>query len=123
MAEQGRAPAGTRSAAGDRSPWLIALVVSIATFMQVLDTSIANVALRHIAGSLAAGVDESTWVITTYLIASAVIVPISGWLLTVVGRKRFYMLRVALFTASSLMCGLAPNLSILIFFRVLQGLG
>jgi DHA2 family multidrug resistance protein len=113
----------TRSAAGDRSPWLIAVVVSIATFMQVLDTSIANVALRNIAGSLAAGIDESTWVITTYLIASAVIVPISGWLLGVVGRKRFYMICVALFTASSLLCGLAPSLSILIFFRIIQGLG
>jgi EmrB/QacA subfamily drug resistance transporter len=91
--------------------------------MQVLDTSIANVALRNIAGSLAAGIDESTWVITTYLIASAVIVPISGWLLGVVGRKRFYMICVALFTASSLLCGLAPSLSILIFFRIIQGLG
>jgi MFS transporter, DHA2 family, multidrug resistance protein len=113
----------TRSAAGDRSPWLIAVVVSIATFMQVLDTSIANVALRNIAGALAAGIDESTWVITTYLIASAVIVPISGWLLDIVGRKRFYMICVALFTASSLLCGLAPSLPVLIFFRVLQGLG
>jgi MFS transporter, DHA2 family, multidrug resistance protein len=113
----------TRSATGDRSPWLIAVVVSIATFMQVLDTSIANVALRYIAGSLAAGVDESTWVITTYLISSAVIVPISGWLLSAVGRKRFYMLCVALFTLSSLLCGLAPSLPLLIFFRILQGLG
>jgi DHA2 family multidrug resistance protein len=113
----------TRSAAGDRSPWLIAVVVSIATFMQVLDTSIANVALRHIAGSLAAGIDENTWIITTYLVASAVIVPISAWLMGVIGRKRFYMLCVALFTASSLLCGLAPSLGMLIFFRVLQGLG
>jgi DHA2 family multidrug resistance protein len=113
----------TRSAAGDRSPWLIAVVVSIATFMQVLDTSIANVALRHIAGSLAAGIDESTWIITTYLVASAVIVPISAWLMGVIGRKRFYMLCVALFTGSSLLCGLAPSLGMLIFFRVLQGLG
>lgn len=122
----GRTGAGdgeTRSAAGSRSPWLIAVVVSIATFMQVLDTSIANVALRHIAGSLAAGVDESTWILTTYLIASAVIVPISGWLMGVIGRKRFYMLCVALFTLSSLLCGLAPSLPILIFFRILQGLG
>src|SRR5437016_11259160 len=110
----------SRSSAGRRNPWLIAIVVSIATFMLVLDTSIANVALRNIAGSLAAGIDESTWVITTYLIASAVIVPISGWLLGVVGRKRFYMICVALFTASSLLCGLAPSLSVLIFFRVLQ---
>jgi MFS transporter, DHA2 family, multidrug resistance protein len=113
----------TRSAAGDRSPWLIAVVVSIATFMQVLDTSIANVALRHIAGSLAAGIDESTWIITTYLVASAVIVPISAWLMSVIGRKRFYMLCVALFTVSSLLCGLAPSLGMLIFFRVMQGLG
>jgi DHA2 family multidrug resistance protein len=82
----------SRSTAGERSPWLIAIVVSIATFMQMLDTSIANVALRHIAGSLAAGVDESTWVLTAYLIASAVIAPVSGWLLSVVGRKRFYMI-------------------------------
>src|SRR5438105_13829140 len=107
LSSGGRQP---RSAAGNRNPWLIAVVVSIATFMLVLDTSIANVALRHIAGSLAAGVDESTWVITTYLIANAVILPVSGWLSTVIGRKRFYMLCVALFTISSLLCGLAPNL-------------
>src|SRR6266581_5646339 len=113
----------SRSSAGDRNPWLIAVVVSIATFMQVLDTSIANVALRHIAGSLAAGVDESTWVITTYLVANAVILPISGWLARVVGRKRFYMICVAVFTVASLLCGLAPNLATLIIFRILQGLG
>jgi DHA2 family multidrug resistance protein len=113
----------SRSAAGDRNPWLIAVIVSIATFMLVLDTSIANVALRHIAGSLAAGVDESTWVITTYLVANAVILPISGWLARVIGRKRFYMLCVAVFTVASLLCGLAPNLTTLIIFRILQGLG
>src|SRR6266508_2305475 len=113
----------SRSAAGERNPWLIAVVVSIATFMLVLDTSIANVALRHIAGSLAAGVDESTWVITTYLVANAVILPISGWLARVVGRKRFYMICVAVFTVASLLCGLAPNLATLIIFRILQGLG
>jgi len=113
----------SRSAAGGRNPWLIAVVVSIATFMQVLDTSIANVALRYIAGSLAAGIDESTWIITTYLVASAVVVPVSAWLMSVVGRKRFYMLCVTLFTVSSLFCGLAPSLGTLIFFRVLQGLG
>ena len=114
---------GTCSAAGERNPWLIAIVVSIATFMLVLDTSIANVALRYIAGSMAAGVDESTWVITSYLVANAVVIPVSGWLARVVGRKRFYMLCVAVFTASSLLCGLAPNLTLLIVFRVLQGLG
>lgn len=114
---------GSRSAAGNRSPWLIAVVVSIATFMLVLDTSIANVALRYIAGSMAAGVDESTWIITSYLVANAVILPVSGWLARVIGRKRFYMLCVALFTVSSFLCGIAPNLTLLIVFRVLQGLG
>jgi DHA2 family multidrug resistance protein len=113
----------SRSAAGSRNPWLIAVVISIATFMQVLDTSIANVALRHIAGSLAAGVDESTWVITSYLVASAVVLPISGWLSGVIGRKRFYMLCVATFTVSSILCAFAPNLATLIVFRIMQGLG
>lgn len=113
----------SRSAAGGRSPWLIAVVVSIATFMLVLDTSIANVALRQIAGGLGAGVDESTWVLTTYLVANAVIIPLSGWLAGVIGRKRYYMICVAIFTVSSLLCGLAPNLGTLIFFRILQGLG
>jgi MFS transporter, DHA2 family, multidrug resistance protein len=87
-----------RSAAGDHNPWLVAIVISIATFMQVLDASIANVALRYIAGSMAAGLDESTWVLTSYLVASAVILPISGWLSGVIGRKRFYMLCVLVFT-------------------------
>ena len=113
----------SRSAAGDRNPWLVAVVVSIATFMVVLDTAIANVSLRYIAGSLAASIDESTWVVTTYLIANAVVLPASGWLSNVLGRKRFYMICVALFTVSSLFCGLAPNLSALIVFRILQGLG
>jgi MFS transporter, DHA2 family, multidrug resistance protein len=113
----------SRSAAGDRSPWLIAIVVSIATFMVVLDTAIANVSLRYIAGSLAVSVDESTWVVTTYLIANAVVLPVSGWLSNVIGRKRFYMICVALFTIASLLCGLASSLSALIVFRILQGLG
>jgi DHA2 family multidrug resistance protein len=112
-----------RSAAGSHNPWLIAAIVSIATFMEVLDTSIANVALRHIAGSLAASTDESTWVITSYLVANAVILPVSGWLSGVIGRKRFYMLSVALFTVSSLTCGLAPSLPVLIAARVFQGIG
>jgi len=112
-----------RSAAGNRSPWLIAIVLSIATFMVVLDTAIANVALRYIAGSLAVSTDESTWVVTTYLIANAVVLPVSGWLSNVIGRKRFYMICVALFTIASLLCGLAWNLSSLIIFRILQGLG
>jgi DHA2 family multidrug resistance protein len=116
-------PALPRSAAGDRNPWLIAVVVSIATFMTVLDTSIANVALQHIAGSLAADLDESTWIITSYLVASAIILPISGWLANVIGRKRFYLLCVATFTAFSVLCALAPSLQWLIVFRILQGLG
>jgi DHA2 family multidrug resistance protein len=112
-----------RSAAGDHNPWLVAVIVSMATFMEVLDTSIANVSLRHIAGNLAATADESTWVLTSYLVSNAIILPISGWLSTVVGRKRFYLICVGLFGVSSLCCGLAPSLGWLIFFRVLQGLG
>ncbi|HZZ58036.1 MAG TPA: MFS transporter, partial [Opitutaceae bacterium] len=112
-----------RSAAGDHNPWLIAVIVSMATFMEVLDTSIANVSLQHIAGDLAASQDESTWVLTSYLVSNAIILPISGWLSLVIGRKRFYMGCVALFGVSSLLCGLAPSLSWLVVFRVLQGLG
>jgi MFS transporter, DHA2 family, multidrug resistance protein len=105
------------------NPWLVAVVVSIATFMEVLDTSIANVSLAHIAGSMAASTNESTWILTSYLVSNAIVLPISGWLANVIGRKRFYMLCVALFTASSLLCGMAPTLGWLIFFRVLQGIG
>src|SRR5690242_18261916 len=112
-----------RSAAGDRNPWLIAWVVSIATFMEVLDITIANVALRHIAGTLAADQDESTWILTSYLVSNAIVLPISGWLANVLGRKRFYMICVALFTASSLMCAAATSLSMMLVARVLQGVG
>jgi DHA2 family multidrug resistance protein len=105
------------------NPWIIAITVTLATFMEVLDTSIANVALPHIAGSLSAGQDESTWVLTSYLVSNAIVLPLSGWLSSIVGRKNFYMGCVALFTISSFLCGLAPNLSTLIFFRVLQGAG
>ncbi|RQH13659.1 DHA2 family efflux MFS transporter permease subunit [Bradyrhizobium sp. RP6] len=124
---QGGASAGgwspERSAAGGHNPYLIAFVVSIATFMEVLDTTIANVALRHIAGSLAVGIDESTYVITSYLVANAIVLSISGWLSTVIGRKRFYMMCVATFTFASLLCGFAWNLQSLVLFRILQGLG
>lgn len=112
-----------RSAAGGHNPYLIAFVVSIATFMEVLDTTIANVALRHIAGSLAVGIDESTYVITSYLVANAIVLSISGWLSTVIGRKRFYMICVATFSVASLLCGFAWNLESLVLFRILQGLG
>lgn len=124
---QGGAAAGgwspERSAAGGHNPYLIAFVVSIATFMEVLDTTIANVALRHIAGGLAVGIDESTYVITSYLVANAIVLSISGWLSTVLGRKRFYMMCVATFSLASLLCGLAWNLQSLVLFRILQGLG
>ena len=105
------------------NPWIIALAVTLATFMEVLDTSIANVALPHIAGGLSAGQDESTWVLTSYLVSNAIVLPLSGWLSSVVGRKNFYMGCVALFTISSFMCGLAPNLAVLIICRILQGAG
>jgi len=105
------------------NPWIIALAVTLATFMEVLDTSIANVALPHIAGSLSAGQDESTWVLTSYLVSNAIVLPLSGWLSSIIGRKRFYMSCVALFTISSCLCGFSPNLGTLIFFRVLQGVG
>ncbi len=105
------------------NPWIIAIAVTLATFMEVLDTSIANVALPHIAGSLSAGQDESTWVLTSYLVSNAIVLPLSGWLSSIVGRKRFYMGCVALFTISSALCGFAPNLPMLIIFRVMQGAG
>jgi MFS transporter, DHA2 family, multidrug resistance protein len=105
------------------NPWIIAMTVTIATFMEVLDSSIANVALPHIAGTLGASSDESTWVLTSYLVSSAIVLPMSGWLSNVIGRKRFYMTCVAIFTASSFLCGLATSLPMLIFFRILQGAG
>src|ERR1700684_2565704 len=105
------------------NPWVIALTVTLATFMEVLDTSVANVALPHIAGSLSAGQDESTWILTSYLVSNAIVLPMSGWFSQMIGRKRFYMSCVAIFTISSFLCGLAPSLGLLIFFRVLQGVG
>ncbi len=108
---------------GGHNPWVVALVVTMATFMEVLDTSIANVSLPHIAGSLSVSQDESTWVLTSYLVSNAIVLPLSGWFATRFGRKRFYMTCVALFTCSSFLCGMAPNLATLVLCRVLQGLG
>jgi len=105
------------------NPWLVAVVVAMAAFMEVLDTSIANVALPHMAGNLGASNDESTWVLTSYLVSNAIVLPISGWLATSLGRKRFFMLCIFLFTLSSLLCGAAPSLGALILFRILQGAG
>ena len=108
---------------GSINPWVIAVTVTLATFMEVLDTSIANVALPHISGSLSASADESTWVLTSYLVSNAIILPLSGWFSSLIGRKRFYMSCVALFTVSSFLCGLAPSLGVLVLFRILQGVG
>jgi len=114
---------GARAERSAVNPWIIAITVTLATFMELLDTAIANVSLPHIAGGLAVSYDESTWVLTSYLVSNAVVLPLSAWLSRVFGRKRYYMLCVVLFTLSSLLCGLAPSLDLLILFRVLQGVG
>src|SRR5712671_7707520 len=105
------------------NPWIVAMTVTLATFMEVLDSSIANVALPHIAGGLGATQDEATWVLTAYLVANAIILPAGAYMTTFIGRKKFYMICVALFGISSALCGFAPSLPILIFCRVLQGVG
>src|SRR3984885_1183340 len=105
------------------NPWLIGGVVAMAAFMEVLDTSIANVALPYIAGGLGASNDESTWVLTSYLVSNAIVLPISGWLAGLFGRKRFFLVCIFLFTLSSLLCGTATSLGMLLLFRVLQGAG
>ncbi|HXE10934.1 MAG TPA: DHA2 family efflux MFS transporter permease subunit [Bryobacteraceae bacterium] len=105
------------------NPWFIAFVVSLAAFMEVLDTSIANVALPHIAGNMGASSDESTWVLTSYLVSNAIVLPITGWLVSLFGRKRFFLLCITVFTASSLFCGIAPTLTTLLIARVIQGAG
>src|ERR1700735_5017399 len=122
------APAGGPSAPASApkypiNPWPIALTVTIATFIEALDSSIANVALPHIAGSLSATADQATWVLTSYLVSNGIILPLGAWLSEMMGRKRFYMTCVALFTVSSLLCGIAPSLGMLIMCRVLQGAG
>ena len=105
------------------NPWLIAVVVALAAFMEILDTSIANVALPYISGGLAASQDQGTWVLTTYLVANAIVLPISGWMTSIVGRKRFFLICIGLFTASSVLCGIAPSLPILLMARAFQGIG
>jgi len=105
------------------NPWIVAGVVTLATFMETLDTSIANVALPHIAGNLSSSQEESTWVLTSYLVANAIVIPTSGWLSSRIGRKPFLMICVAIFTISSALCGMAGSLGMLVLCRVLQGLG
>jgi len=107
---------------GNANPWLIAVLVSVATFMEVLDTTIANVALRYISGGLAVSSDEASWVVTTYLVANSIVLAASGWLAQMFGRRNFFLICIALFAVSSLLCGLAWNLQALLIFRVMQGL-
>src|SRR5690625_372334 len=114
--------AGAPTARGPYGPWVVTFVVALATFMEVLDITIVAVALPDIAGNLGATVEESTWILTGYLVANAIMLPMSGWLATVIGRKRFYLICVVAFSASSLLCGLATSLNMLILFRVIQGL-
>ncbi|MGB9469187.1 MAG: MFS transporter, partial [Candidatus Acidiferrum sp.] len=104
------------------SPWAIAVTVSMAAFIEILDTTVANVALPYIAGGLGASYDDSTWVLTSYLAANAIILPMSGWLAAIIGRKRYFMLSLFVFTLSSLLCGLSPSLPVLLFFRGVQGI-
>ena len=111
-------PVSTRSI----NPWIVTVSVMLATFMEILDTTVVNVSIPHISGSLAATVEEGTWVVTSYLVSNAIILPMSGWLANYLGRKKLLLLCVAGFTLTSLLCGLATSLSSLIFFRVLQGL-
>src|SRR2546428_12937008 len=105
------------------SPWLIAVSVMLATFMEVLDTSVANVALPHIAGNLSASTEESTWVLTSYLVSNAIILPATNWLGRFFGRKRFLIACIAIFTLSSALCGAAASLGMLIVARIIQGAG
>jgi DHA2 family multidrug resistance protein len=105
------------------NPWLIAMTVALAAFMEVLDTSIANVALPHIAGSLGASTDEGTWVLTSYLVSNAIVLPLGGWASSLMGRRNFFVLCITIFTVASFLCGAAPTLPMLLIFRVIQGAG
>jgi MFS transporter, DHA2 family, multidrug resistance protein len=125
-AQRGRSAEGwtpARSVAGNRNPWVVTSVIAISAFMEVLDTAIANVSLDHIAGATSSSYDQATWILTSYLIANAIVIPMSGWLSDVFGRKRYYMTSVAIFTFASLCCGLAPSLGFLIVARIVQGVG
>lgn len=120
---EGAPVAGAAARATSASPWLIAVVVAVATFMEVLDTTIANVALPYVAGGMGVSVDEASWVVTTYLVANAISLTASGFLARQFGRKSFFLVCLALFTISSVLCGFAWNLPSLLFFRIVQGLG
>ena len=115
-------PAAAAAGAPPRNPWLIAFLVAMASFMEVLDTTVANVALPHIAGGMGVTADEASWVVTTYLVANAIILTVSHFLARLLGRRRFFLICLATFTASSVACGLAWNLGALLAFRTFQGL-
>src|SRR5690349_9186339 len=123
MSTAARAGAPGATGGAGTNPWLIAVLVAVATFMEVLDTTIANVALPYIAGGMGVSEDEASWVVTTYLVSNAIILTASSFLARMLGRKRFFLICLALFTTSSVLCGFAWNLQSLLLFRVLQGLG
>src|ERR1700683_1083600 len=116
-------PPAPASGAGAVNPWVIALLVALASFMEVLDMTIANVALPYIAGGMGVSQDEASWVVTTYLVSNAIILTASSFLAHLLGRKTFFLISLGLFALSSILCGFAPNLNALLFFRILQGLG
>jgi len=103
------------------NPWLVAITVTLAAFMEVLDTTIVNVALPHIAGSLGSSYDDATWALTSYLVANGIVLTISGWLSRLFGRKRYFLICITMFTVSSFLCGLATSLPMLVVFRLMQG--
>jgi DHA2 family multidrug resistance protein len=105
------------------NPWLIAMTVALAAFMEVLDTSIANVALPHIAGTLGASTNEGTWVLTSYLVSNAIVLPLGGWASSLMGRRNFFVFCIVVFTVASFLCGAAPTLPMLLVFRIIQGAG
>src|SRR5258708_12221472 len=116
-------PPASASGTGAVNPWVIAILVALASFMEVLDTTIANGALPYIAGGMGVSEDEASWVVTTYLVSNAIILTASSFLARKLGRKTFFLISLGLFTLSSLLCGFAPNLNTLLLFRVLQGFG
>src|SRR5262244_4020763 len=118
-----RAGAPAAASGAGANPWLIAIVVAVASFMEVLDTTIANVALPYIAGGMGVSEDEASWVVTTYLVSNAIVLTASSFLARMLGRKTFFLICLGLFTLSSLLCGFAPNLNALLLFRILQGFG
>src|ERR1700746_3189375 len=115
--------APTAASGAGTNPWLIAIVVALASFMEVLDTTIANVALPYIAGGMGVSEDEASWVVTTYLVSNAIILTASSFLARKFGRKTFFLICLGLFTVSSVLCGFAPNLNALLLFRIMQGVG